>query len=204
MIGDDQLLPFDGNQALGNRAMKELDRDEIFHELPRPDPFFEFSWRIKLDLRAAVDLRLNKINPSGLPSTYAECGWVLYESQSPDELDLQKTKLIESNRHPIYNQQFYIHNPQGKTSQDGFIYVAFKDTYTLEEPLDVFYIPISALKPFIPVNLVRKFRILLQFPGTFTSIVPTISRIFFSMIFTCSEEEIMAQNEYNKFPLSRN
>jgi hypothetical protein len=39
-----------------DKNMKDLDRDEIFHELPRPDPFFDFKWRVKLDIRSATDL----------------------------------------------------------------------------------------------------------------------------------------------------
>lgn len=50
---------------------KLLERDEIFHELPRPDPFFDFLWRLRIDIRSACDLPMNKVNtPSGLPTGY--------------------------------------------------------------------------------------------------------------------------------------
>ncbi len=44
--------------------------DDIFHELPKADPFFDFSWRIRIDVRSAIDMPLNRINSSGLPTSF--------------------------------------------------------------------------------------------------------------------------------------
>ena len=47
------------------------------HLLPPEEP--NFKWRIRVDLRAAVDFPLNRNSSGGLPSAYAELGWSLYE-----------------------------------------------------------------------------------------------------------------------------
>ena len=39
--------------------LKPLERDEIFHELPTPDPFFDFSWRVRVDLRSHNKVKLS-------------------------------------------------------------------------------------------------------------------------------------------------
>ena len=126
---------------------KQLDRDEIFHELPRPDPFFDFLWRVRVDIRSATGLLINRVNPSGLPSSQVICGWTLYDTQVPDELGTEKTEPVASNRHPVYNAQFLI--------KEGFIYFCVRDTFVPEQPLEEFHIPINPLKPFVPVNFVR-------------------------------------------------
>lgn len=47
------------------------------HLLPPENP--NFKWRIRIDLRAALDFPLNRTTPGGLPSSYVEYGWSLYE-----------------------------------------------------------------------------------------------------------------------------
>lgn len=39
-------------------------------ELPRADPFFDFNWRIRVDVRSAIDFPLNRINTSGMPTPF--------------------------------------------------------------------------------------------------------------------------------------
>jgi hypothetical protein len=51
---------------------------EIIHPLPAIDPFSEFSWRIRVDFRAAIDVPMNKATTTGLPSPYMEFGWSNY------------------------------------------------------------------------------------------------------------------------------
>jgi hypothetical protein len=51
--------------------VKPLEKEDIFHELPRADPFTEFKWRVRVDIRSGVNLPMNRVNPSGLPTTFA-------------------------------------------------------------------------------------------------------------------------------------
>ena len=44
------------------------DADSIFHPLPASDPFTEFVWRARIDMRAAIDIPLNQLTSTGLPS----------------------------------------------------------------------------------------------------------------------------------------
>jgi hypothetical protein len=37
-----------------------LEQDEIFHALPAADPFMNFSWRLRIDVRSGVDFPLNR------------------------------------------------------------------------------------------------------------------------------------------------
>ena len=62
-----------------------MDNDEIFHSLPAPDPFMKFTWRIRVDVRSAIDLPLNRKTSHGLPETYVELGWTLKEGVPTDE-----------------------------------------------------------------------------------------------------------------------
>jgi hypothetical protein len=61
------------------------------------------------------------------------------------------TQLIESNRHPVYNTQFLITNPESIKKKEGFIYVGFKDKF-IADTIDVVHIPLAPLQSFIPVN----------------------------------------------------
>jgi len=45
--------------------------------LPAEEP--NFKWRVRVDLRAALDFPLNRTSSGGLPSPYCELGWSLYE-----------------------------------------------------------------------------------------------------------------------------
>jgi hypothetical protein len=47
------------------------------HLLPPEEPLFK--WRVRVDLRAALDFPLNRTSSGGLPSAYCELGWSLYE-----------------------------------------------------------------------------------------------------------------------------
>lgn len=106
LVGE-QLFPIDQQVDL-----KPLEENDIFHPLPVSDPFMDFIWRLRIDIRSAVDLPLNRSTPTGLPSSFVEVGWVLYKDSVPDENSIYMTNIVESNRHPIWNQQFLIPNPQ--------------------------------------------------------------------------------------------
>ncbi len=82
---------------------KPLLSDEIFHPLPASDPFMNFAWRLRVDVRSATYLPFSKnSHPAPLPTGFVEVGWSLYE-QKPNDFDLYPTKLENNNRHPIWN-----------------------------------------------------------------------------------------------------
>ncbi|KRX05194.1 C2 domain [Pseudocohnilembus persalinus] len=142
----EQIIPVEEHD------FKPLEKDEIFHELPKPDPFYDFQWRVRVDIRSATDIPLNRISPSGLPSTYCNIGYTLYDGNQPDNYHLDSTSLIESNRHPIWNKQFLITNPETSADKTGFIYIGIYDKCLDFEPIDTIYIPIQPLQPFVPMN----------------------------------------------------
>ena len=97
------------------------------------DPFMDFMWRLRVDVRSAVDLPSYK---GKLPSTFIGdffldkyiknffyfigLGWSLYDNQSPDPYSLQRTKTIENTKRPSWNQQFLISNPSTVLNKGKF------------------------------------------------------------------------------------
>ena len=63
-----------------------------------------FSWRLRVDIRSGIDLPLNRETTSGLPRSFIELGLAPYENTPPDATEVYLTKLVESHRHPIWNQ----------------------------------------------------------------------------------------------------
>lgn len=120
-----------GEQVIPLADEKPIEQDEIFHQLPASDPFMNFNWRLRVDVRSGIDLPLNRNEVSGgLPTSFVELGWTMYENQPPDDYQMYLTKLVEGNRHPIWNQQFLIPNPQAIQGKDGFLYVGMKDRHS--------------------------------------------------------------------------
>jgi hypothetical protein len=64
-----------------------------------------FEWRVRVDLRAGIDMPLNSLNPHRMPSIYAEVAWSesVYHQQI-DPYTRQFSVIIEENRHPLWNQ----------------------------------------------------------------------------------------------------
>lgn len=70
--------------------------------MPVENPNFE--WRIRVDLRAGIDMPLNSINPHKMPSIYAEAVWsesIYYESADP--YTRQYSIIYKESRHPHWN-----------------------------------------------------------------------------------------------------
>jgi len=70
--------------------------------LPAEEP--NFKWRVRVDLRCALDVPIPN-QPSGglpegtegtLPSVYAEVGWSLYENAEPDEFNRVLSVMCEN------------------------------------------------------------------------------------------------------------
>lgn len=60
---------------------------------------------------------------------------------------------MENNRHPVWNQQFVIPNPQATTAKEGYLYLSLRDRNVQEAPIEELYVPLSQLRPFTPLNL---------------------------------------------------
>jgi hypothetical protein len=80
----------DNQSKYGNSLMQNLDnkRPELstsaIQYMPLENPNFE--WRIRVDVRAGIDMPLNSLNPHKMPSIYAEVVWspsLYYESMDP-------------------------------------------------------------------------------------------------------------------------
>ena len=87
-------------RSLDNKK-PEVSSSAIQH-MPVEPPNFE--WRIRVDLRAAIDMPMNSLQPHKLPSIFAEVAWSesLYYQQI-DPFTKQCSVIIEENRHPMWN-----------------------------------------------------------------------------------------------------
>ena len=120
--------------------------------LPAMDFTQDFTWRLRIFVRSAVNLPFNKTTENNLPSAYVEVGWTMYEVDDINQVEAVRTPCIEGNRFPIWNQELLYYPPSNVTKQDGFINVLLKDRYQMN-PIQKFVFPISALRPFHPVHL---------------------------------------------------
>ena len=120
--------------------------------LPAMDFTQDFTWRLRVFVRSAVNLPFNKTTENNLPSAYVEVGWTMYEVDDINQVEAVRTPCIEGNRFPIWNQELLYYPPSNVTKQDGFINVLLKDRYQMN-PIQKFVFPISALRPFHPVHL---------------------------------------------------
>jgi hypothetical protein len=64
-----------GEEIIPISDEKPLEQDEIFHTLPASDPFMSFTWRLRVDIRACMDMPLHRETTSGLPRGFVELGW---------------------------------------------------------------------------------------------------------------------------------
>ena len=145
---------FDGRNLTGpKKAISQV------HPLPAEEP--NFKWRVRVQLRCALDAPLNRTTQQGLPSCFGgklrllslvEFGWSLYEHTDPDEYSKIMSVLVENTRHPHWNQELLFHNPPEVIDLNGFFWLVFRDKNQIE-PFEKFCVPLHALKPFQPVHL---------------------------------------------------
>lgn len=78
-----------------------LSTSSIQH-MPIENPNFE--WRVRVDIRAGIDMPLNSVTPHKMPSIFAEVAWSesLYY-QSVDPYTKQYTIIYKESRHPHWN-----------------------------------------------------------------------------------------------------
>jgi len=78
------------------------------HPLPVEQP--DFRWRIRMDLRQA--LNISSIKPDIQPSTYVELGWKIHPTPPVEDSNKVFSMLVENNQFPDFNQQLLLHNPK--------------------------------------------------------------------------------------------
>lgn len=110
----------------------------------------EFVWRVRLDARNAVDV--NCSSSDRLPSSYIEFGWSQYSEQLPPDNEKVRSKVVASNRHPIWNQQLVYTNPSTVNHFNGFFWILLKDKED-GSILERVKLLTHAMRPFHPLHL---------------------------------------------------
>lgn len=126
--------------------------NEIYHSLPVNNHFEPFNWRSRVILRYAIDMPLNSVSTTGLPTSFVEFGWSQYLNQRPLDRELLRTIAVQNNRQPIWNQQILYNNPRSIINLEGFLWCILRDKLAFEV-LDIYTFPISSLRPFHPIHL---------------------------------------------------
>lgn len=126
----------------------------IERPLPRNDGYL-FHWRVRIDIRTAIDIALNRDSPLGLPSAFVELGLSSEFGQRPPDNLLQVTKTIPNERNPIWNQQFLlVRDYEESADKNLFVYIAFIDRERKDkQPLDALWMPVFKMNAFQPYNL---------------------------------------------------
>ena len=139
------------NEIIVPDDIKEKTQNDQTQLLPEMDFTKKFIWRLRIDVRSAVNLPFNKTTEKNLPSSYVEIGWTMYENTDINQVTAVRTPCIEDNRFPIWNQQLLFYPPSSLTTIDGFITILLKDRYQMN-PLQKFTFPITSLRPFHPIH----------------------------------------------------
>lgn len=120
--------------------------------LPNMDILQNFVWRMRVDVRSAVNLPFNHTTESKLPSCYVEMGWTMYPHKDINMAEATRSAIVENNRFPIWNHQVLYYPPSNVQTFDGFFNVYLKDKYQ-SKPIQKITFPINTLKPYHPVHL---------------------------------------------------
>ena len=140
------------NEIIVPEDIKEKTLNDQTQLLPEMDFTKKFIWRLRIDVRSAINLPFNKTTENNLPSAYVEVGWTMYENSDINQVTAVRTPCIEANRFPIWNQQLLFYPPSSLSTIDGFITVLLRDRYQMN-PMQKFTFPITSLRPFHPVHL---------------------------------------------------
>jgi hypothetical protein len=139
----ESIVPDDGFKQVANDHVSLL---------PEFDIAENFTWRLRAEIRSAINLPFNRTSESKLPSAYIELGWTMYQHQDINISEAVRSSSVDSNRFPIWNQQLLYYPPPNVKNIDGFINVLLKDVYQVR-PIQKFTFPINTLRPFHPVHL---------------------------------------------------
>ena len=141
--------------------MKIQTGNDAVNLLPEMDITTDFNWRIRVDVRSAINIPFNRTSESRLPSCYIgislitkECGWTMYAHQDINMAETARSVTIESNRFPIWNHQLLYYPPPNVNIIDGFFNILLKDRYSVK-PVQKIFFPLNVLKPYHPAHLVN-------------------------------------------------
>jgi hypothetical protein len=125
----------------------------IVRPLPKSDGYL-FHWRIRVDLRSAIDLMMNSTEPKSLPSTFFEIGITDQINQRPPDNVLQVTKTVPSERNPVWNQQLLMVRYQDENpSKQTYLYLALiNNDRSDKKAFDAIWLPVHRMMPFFPYN----------------------------------------------------
>lgn len=104
----------DYNQGrVENKQPADLKRSQVKaiadsdHMFP-PVDFGFAKWRVRVCARCAIGAPSNS---TGFPSLTLEAGWSQYKHEDPSSLTIVNTRIIEENRHPMWNEEILLNNP---------------------------------------------------------------------------------------------
>jgi hypothetical protein len=137
------IVPDDHLQEMSNDASPLL---------PELDQSRDFIWRLRSDIRSAVNLPFNRTTEGKLPSCYVEIGWTMYPQQDINQAEAVRSSAVDANRFPIWNQQLLFYPSTNVTTIDGYITVLLKDRFSIR-PISKFTFPLNTLRPYHPVHL---------------------------------------------------
>ena len=140
------------NEIIVPEDIKEKTNNDMTQLLPEMDFTKKFVWRLRIDVRSAVNLPLNQTTENKMPSAYVEVGWTMYENTDINQVEAVRTPCIENNRFPIWNQELLFYPPSSLTKIDGFITILLKDRYQMN-PIQKCVFPLSCIRPFHPAHL---------------------------------------------------
>ena len=140
------------NEIIVPEDIKEKTNNDMTQLLPEMGFTKKFVWRLRIDVRSAVNLPFNKTTEIKMPSAYVEVGWSMYENTDINQVEAVRTPCIENNRFPIWNQELLFYPPSSLTKIDGFITILLKDRYQMN-PIQKCIFPLSCLRPFHPAHL---------------------------------------------------
>ncbi len=105
--------------------------------MPDFDSELEFVWRIRLEIREALNIPDN----DGIkPQVFVETGWTEFRDMLPENSRTYSSSILNINN-PEWNQTFLIVNPAHIKSQKGFIMIAVKDNHNLDDIFRI-YVPV--------------------------------------------------------------
>ena len=156
LVGEEILPDMSQSNILDDPALKNLNYSDIVRPLPASN-YHDFTYRIRVDCRSAMNLMMNRVTPKGLPSCFLEVGLAEKDNKRPDDQVLEVTKTIRDDRNPIWNTQFLLKwRDDQEEKEKKFIYVGLVDKADPANPeiLDQIWLPIEPMTPFLPYHYV--------------------------------------------------
>ncbi len=117
-------------------------------ELPDFDTNLDFSWRIRLEVREALNIPDNN---STKPQVFVETGWTEFRNMLPENSRTYSSSILNTHN-PEWNQTFLISNPSHINEQKGFVLISVKDNHNLDDIFRI-YIPVESMTAFVPYNI---------------------------------------------------